>query len=163
MESMTKKEILDWFDAHKEELKPDLPRQWEPVLKPLSETVELAKYMSELGLSGYGDGTVLALMAAKMKVIGLPVQAILAYVNYAGHNTLPIRVLAKKLNTHTKTVAIWFMRMRNEWPQLFDSALCHERNIGVESKCARSQDKSVIAKRFRGDGGLARACGIREK
>lgn len=134
MQTMTEKEIKAWLRYHEKGLRSDPPRHWEPILKPVEETIDLACKMPELHLEHVGTTRVHALICAKLKIMGLPLRAVTAYVNYAGHNTLPIRELAKEMGVCTFTVVAWFKRFRQEWPQLFDSALCLERNTDMERK-----------------------------
>ena len=142
MKLMTKKEIESWFKLHEVELRPDPQRRWRPTLKPLNETVVLACEMPELFLKHAGPVQAYALLVAKMKAVGLPARAAQAYVNYAGHNALSIRELAVEMKVNKDTVVVWFKRLRQEWPQLFVSALALELN--AELAIQAEQDKSLL-------------------
>ncbi len=139
---MTQEEIKKWYADRETELRSDPQRRWKPTLKPLNETVALACEMPELGLEHAGMERVYHLISAKMRVLGLPLRAAQAYVNYAGHNTLSIRELAMEMKVNKDTVVVWFKRLRQEWPQLFDSALALELN--AELAIQAEQDKSLL-------------------
>jgi hypothetical protein len=140
--SMTDNEIKAWFRYHEQELQPEQPRRWEPTLKPLSELIDLACEMPELHLANAGPERVYHLIAAKMLVIGLPIQAAVAYTNFASHNALSIRELAVEMKVNKDTVVVWFKRLRQEWPQLFCGALLQELNAELAIQAER--DKSLL-------------------
>jgi hypothetical protein len=139
---MTKDEIQKWYADHEIALRPKPQRRWKPTLKPLSETAALACEMPELGLADAGPERVYHLIAAKMLVIGLPLRAVQAYVNFAGHNTLSIRELAVEMKVNKDTVVVWFKRLKQEWPQLFCGALLQELNAELAIQAER--DKSLL-------------------
>ena len=114
-------------------------RMWHPKIKPLSSTddigaergvafstIGVARRMPELCLKHCSLGTVRRLIQAKMHSLGLPTDAVTAYVNYAGHNTLSVKELAKEMRKSERTIREWFSRLRSKWPQLFTLALRRE-------------------------------------
>ncbi len=139
---MTQDEIKKWYKDHDEELGPDPQRRWKPDLKRIEETVDLTYRMPELGLLLYAPQTIYSLMGGRLAVIGLPLRAVTAYINYAGHNALSIRELAVEMRVNKDTVVVWFERLRREWPQLFVSALA----LGLDAELAiqAEQDKSLL-------------------
>jgi hypothetical protein len=65
-------------------------------------------------------------MSRRLRLLNIPKDAIVVYVNYADYNTLTCAQIAEAMNISVSTVYAYLRIIRNEWQHLFTSGHAHD-------------------------------------
>lgn len=99
---------------------------WYPKIKPYSEIVSDAARL--LGITAAEAGIE---MSRRLRLLNIPKEAIVVYVNYADYNTLTCAQIAEAMHLSVSTVHAYLRLIRNEWGHLFTSGHAHDAAMAV--------------------------------